>query len=235
MQTDKARLLIVEDDDQLAELLTEYLGQQGFELSHVASGDVAAEEILKTKPDLVILDLMLPGENGLDVCRQVRDSYSGAIVMLTASQSEADHVAGLELGADDFVNKPIEPRVLLARIRSQLRRLNGGWASNDHDEDGILRVGTLQVDTASRHVSVEGQLVPLTTMEFNVLLRLAIEAGTVVKRDDLYTQVMGTEYDGIDRGMDVHVSRIRRKLQRSGFDSSRLKSVRGVGYLLASR
>lgn len=235
MQTDKAHLLIVEDDDQLAALLLEYLGQHGFELSRVASGDVASERILKTKPDLVILDLMLPGANGLDVCRQVRDAYAGAIVMLTASQSEADHVAGLELGADDFVNKPIEPRVLLARVRAQLRRLNGGWASNDHDEDGILRVGVLEVDVASRDVSISGQIVPLTTMEFDVLVRLAIDAGSVVKRDDLYTQVMGIEYDGIDRGMDVHVSRIRRKLQRSGFDPSRLKSVRGVGYLLAGR
>ena len=235
MDTDKAHLLIVEDDEQLAELLLEYLGRQGFELSRLASGDVAAETILKTKPDLVILDLMLPGANGLDVCREVRDSYSGSILMLTASQSEADPVAGLELGADDFVNKPIEPRVLLARIRAQLRRLNGGWDSKSDDEGGILRVGSLQVDIASRDVSVEGELVPLTTMEFDVLLRLALEAGSVVKRDDLYTQVMGIEYDGIDRGLDVHVSRIRRKLQRSGFDPSRLKSVRGVGYLLASR
>jgi DNA-binding response OmpR family regulator len=235
MDTDKAHLLIVEDDDQLAELLIEYLGQQGFELSRVASGDVATEKILKTRPDLVILDLMLPGANGLDVCREVRDSYSGSILMLTASQSEADHVAGLELGADDFVNKPIEPRVLLARIRAQLRRLNGGWDAKSDDEGGILRVGSLQVDIASRDVSVEGELVPLTTMEFDVLLRLALEAGSVVKRDDLYAQVMGIEYDGIDRGMDVHVSRIRRKLQRAGFDASRLKSVRGVGYLLASR
>jgi two-component system OmpR family response regulator/two-component system response regulator RstA len=123
----------------------------------------------------------------------------------------------------------------LARIRAQLRRLNGGWDSTSDDEGGILRVGSLQVDIASRDVSVEGELVPLTTMEFDVLLRLALEAGSVVKRDDLYAQVMGIEYDGIDRGMDVHVSRIRRKLQCSGFDSSRLKSVRGVGYLLASR
>jgi DNA-binding response OmpR family regulator len=187
------------------------------------------------KPDLVVLDLMLPGVNGLDVCREVRDAYSGAILMLTASQSEADHVAGLELGADDFVNKPIEPRVLLARIRAQLRKLNGGSTIKGHDEVGILNVGALQVDIASRDVSVEGQLVPLTTMEFDVLLKLALEAGSVVKRDDLYTQVMGIEYDGTDRGLDVHVSRIRRKLQRSGFDPSRLKSVRGLGYLLASR
>ena len=232
-QTDKAHLLIVEDDDQLAELLLEYLGMHGFELSRVSSGDAGAEAILETQPELVILDLMLPGMNGLDVCRRVRDAYFGAILMLTASQSEADHVAGLELGADDFVTKPIEPRVLLARIRTQLRRLGIGRESSRNGKNGILNIGSLEVDTSSRKVSVAGQHVPLTTMEFDVLSMLANDAGNVVKREDLYTHVIGIEYDGIDRGLDVHVSRIRRKLQRSGFDPSQLKSVRGVGYLLA--
>jgi DNA-binding response OmpR family regulator len=234
MMVNTPRVLIVEDDDQLAELLLEYLGLHGFELERVAAGDVAAERILETQPDLVILDLMLPGTNGLDICRQVRDHYSGAIVMLTASQSEADHVAGLELGADDFVTKPIDPRVLLARIRTQLRRL-GGTRSSGHDGDGILNVGALDVDIASRDVSVGGQSVALTTMEFDVLAVLAKNAGSVVTRDDLYTTAMGIEYDGFDRGVDVHVSRIRRKLERAGFDPGRLKSVRGVGYLLAVR
>jgi len=232
-QTDKAHLLIVEDDDQLAELLLEYLGMHGFELSRVSSGDAGAEAILETQPELVILDLMLPGMNGLDVCRRVRDAYFGAILMLTASQSEADHVAGLELGADDFVTKPIEPRVLLARIRTQLRRLGVGRESSRNGKNGILNIGSLEIDTSSRKVSVAGQQVPLTTMEFDVLSMLANDAGNVVKREDLYTHVIGIEYDGIDRGLDVHVSRIRRKLQRSGFDPSQLKSVRGVGYLLA--
>ena len=233
--TERTRLLIVEDDDQLAQLLVEYLSQHGFELTRLASGHEAAEQILETQPDLVILDLMLPGKNGLDVCRQVRQSYNGAILMLTASQSEADHVAGLELGADDFVNKPIEPRILLARIRAQLRRLGGARTHNERHKPGVLELGPLHVDVASRDVSVNGSSVALTTMEFDVLLMLATEAGTVVTRDDLYVKVAGTPYDGIDRGMDVHVSRLRRKLQRSGFDSSRLKSVRGVGYLLAAR
>ena len=232
-QTDKAHLLIVEDDDQLAELLLEYLGMHGFELSRVSSGDAGAEAILETQPELVILDLMLPGMNGLDVCRRVRDAYFGAILMLTASQSEADHVAGLELGADDFVTKPIQPRVLLARIRTQLRRLGVGRESSRNGKNGILNIGSLEIDTSSRKVSVAGQQVPLTTMEFDVLSMLANDAGNVVKREDLYTHVIGIEYDGNDRGLDVHVSRIRRKLQRSGFDPSQLKSVRGVGYLLA--
>lgn len=233
METAKARLLIVEDDDQLADLLAEYLSQHGFELSRVASGEAAAERILETQPDLVVLDLMLPGANGLDVCGQVRPAYAGAILMLTASQSEADHVAGLELGADDFVVKPIEPRVLLARIRTQLRRLGDRGGSRE-EPTGVLQLGPLRVDIPLREVSVEGQTVPLTTMEFDVLSMLANYAGSVVAREDLYLKIVGTPYDGIDRGMDVHVSRIRRKLQGSGFDPSRLKSVRGVGYLLAS-
>lgn len=231
MRSEVIRLLIVEDDDQLAQLLLEYLGQHGFELSRVAAGDVGVHTILETQPDLVILDLMLPGADGLQVCRAVRNGYAGAILMLTASQSEADHVAGLELGADDFVNKPVQPRVLLARIRAQLRRLG---RPRSETASGIVRVGSLQVDASSRDATVDGRTVPLTTMEFDVLLMLAREAGTVVTRDDLYVKVAGTDYDGIDRGMDVHVSRLRRKLQRSGFDPSRLKSVRGVGYLLAA-
>ena len=231
----KTRLLIVEDDDALAELMQEYLSSQLFELSRVASGDAAVEAIIETQPHLVILDLMLPGMNGLDVCRQVREAYSGAILMLTASQSEADHVAGLELGADDFVTKPIEPRVLLARIRTQLRRLHVIRGPRDVGQDGVFDVGPLQVNVLSRSAHVDGQPVPLTTMEFDILAMLAKEAGAVVKRDDLYTRVMGTEYDGVDRGLDVHVSRIRRKLQRASFDTTRLKSVRAVGYLLASQ
>ncbi|MCH9682503.1 MAG: response regulator transcription factor [Deltaproteobacteria bacterium] len=234
MSNETARLLIVEDDDQLATLLLEYLGQHGFALSRISAGDHAAETILASNPDLVVLDLMLPGSNGLDVCREVRDRYKGAILMLTASQSEVDHVAGLELGADDFVTKPIEPRVLLARIRAQLRKL-GATRAWDAANDGLLTVGALHVDAKSRDVSVNSQPVSLTTMEFDVLLMLAREAGTVVTRDELYLKIAGAEYDGVDRGMDVHVSRLRRKLQRSGFDPSRLKSVRGMGYLLASR
>lgn len=232
-EPEKPRVLLVEDDDVLASLLLEYLGQHGFELSRVARGDEGAARILETRPDVVILDLMLPGANGLDVCRQVRADYGGAIVMLTASQSEADHVAGLELGADDFVIKPIEPRILLARIRTQLRRFRDPRAPQSRES--AITVGTLHIDPALRDVRVGDTLVELTTMEFNVLRVLAVDAGSVVRREDLYLHVLGYEYDGLDRGMDVHVSRIRRKLRDAGFDPTRLKSVRSVGYLLAAR
>ncbi|MEL7372153.1 MAG: response regulator transcription factor [Myxococcota bacterium] len=234
-QNHGARILCVEDDDQLSELLVTYLTQQGFQMSRVSTGEEGIQEILQSHPDLVILDLMLPATNGLDVCRQVRSKFSGAILMLTASQSEADHVAGLELGADDFVTKPIEPRVLLARVRTQLRRLGADRTANNGDAKGVLDMGDLRIDTASRDVVLNNSSVALTTMEFDVLHMLARNAGSVVNREDLYTQIVGIEYDGVDRGMDVHVSRIRRKLQRAGFDPTRMKSVRGVGYLLAYR
>ncbi len=230
----RPRLLIVDDDDQLAELITHYLEPHGFELSRAPSGYVGAEMILASRPDLVILDLMLPGANGLDVCRRVRSAYVGAILILTASQSEADHVVGLELGADDFVTKPIEPRVLLARIRTQLRR-RGAAGTIRPEADGVIELPSLRIDARSRTVQVDGREVPLTSMEFDVLHMLARHAGSVVGREDLYKQVLGVEYDGLDRGMDVHVSRIRRKVERAGLDPSRLKSVRSVGYLLASR
>ncbi|MEO0601613.1 MAG: response regulator transcription factor [Myxococcota bacterium] len=227
-----ARLLLIEDDQALADLLTTYLSQHDLDVVHVTSGAEGARRIVDDAPDLVVLDLMLPGLNGLDVCRRVRDAYDGAILMLTASQSEADHVAGLELGADDFVVKPIEPRVLLARIRTQQRRLRG---TRPAPAGGRIELGPLVVDATSRDVHVDDAVVPTTTMEFDVLHRLAADAGTVVSRDELYVDVMGVAYDGIDRGMDVHVSRIRKKLRDAGYDTRRLKSVRGVGYLLAAR
>lgn len=230
----RPRLLIVDDDDQLAQLIVDYLEPHGFDLSHTPSGHVGAEQILASHPDLVILDLMLPGANGLDVCRRVRAAFSGAILILTASQSEADHVAGLELGADDFVTKPIEPRILLARIRTQLRRLGAGSANRPED-DGVVTLAPLRLDVRSRSVHVADREVPLTSMEFDVLHALAQHAGSVVGREDLYKRILGIEYDGLDRGMDVHVSRIRRKLEQAGLDGGRLKSVRGVGYLMASR
>ena len=230
---DAPHLLLVEDDPELAGLLLAYLERQGFTLSHVTTGPEGVERILGEHPALVVLDLMLPGMNGLDVLRKVRADYDGAILMLTASQSEADHVAGLELGADDFVIKPLEPRILLARIRTQLRRLHRDRPIQP--VEGRLSLGPLLIDEHLRDASVDGTPVPLTTMEFDVLHRLAVDAGTVVTRDDLYNDVMGTPYDGLDRGMDVYVSRIRQKLRRSGFDAARLKSVRGLGYLLAIR
>ncbi|MFK7988247.1 MAG: response regulator transcription factor [Sandaracinaceae bacterium] len=230
---DTPRLLLVEDDDALAALVVEYLTPHGFDVRRVGTGSAGADAILSGRPDLVVLDLMLPELNGLDVLRRVRTDYTGIIMMLTASQSEADHVAGLELGADDFITKPIDPRVLLARIRTQLPRHRG--APPRARTDGVLRVGAIHIDVGARDVCVGTQPVSLTTMEFDVLHLLAERAGSVVGRDDLYRTILGIDYDGLDRGMDVHVSRIRKKLEPAGWDTTRLKAVRGVGYLLAAR
>jgi len=232
--THGATIFLVEDDDALADLLHEYLSRFSFEVARERTGDAGARCILQSLPDLVVLDLFLPGMNGLDVLRAIRGDYPGPILMLTASQSDADHVAGLELGADDFVTKPVDPRVLLARIRTLLRRVEPS-APGPRAVEAILRCGPLEVDTATREVVYDGAPVDLTSMEFDVLALLTREAGQVVTRDDLYERVIGIPYDGLDRGMDVHVSRIRRKLQALGCEPRRLKAVRGAGYLLALR
>jgi len=234
---DRNSILLIEDDDGLAELLEEYLTRRDFEIACERTGDGGARRVLQdAPPDLVVLDLFLPGMNGLDVLRAIRGEYQGPILMLTASQSDADHVTGLELGADDFVTKPVDPRVLLARIRTLLRRFDGAeTASEQNGEDGVYRSGPICVDTALREVTFDGAPLTLTTMEFDVICLLVQEAGRVVTRDDLYERVAGIPYDGLDRGMDVHVSRIRRKLQDVGCEPNRLKSVRGAGYLLAFR
>lgn len=229
---DQNQILIVEDDAQLATLLQEYLGAQGFEIGIESRGDRAVERIWSEQPALVILDLMLPGLGGFDVCRRARERYERGILMLTASKAEVDQAVGLELGADDFVVKPVEPRILLARVRSLLRRLGGTAAAAPSSS---LKVGELAIDRTGRSVAVAGQSVELTGIEFDILWLLAGHVGEVVTREELYLQVRGLAYDGLDRGMDVHVSRLRHKLEACGMERSSLKSVRGMGYLLVKR
>lgn len=226
-------IVLVEDDDALADLLCEYLKQHHFQVHRERDGDAGAKRVLATSPDLVILDLFMPGMDGLTVCRTIRPTFTGPILMLTASKSDADHVAGLELGADDFVTKPLDPRILVARIRTLLRRTH--QEPMNQAEPAIVEAGPVRIDSALREVTYDGQAVDLTTMEFDVLFLLAREAGQVVPREELYEKAAGVQYDGLDRGMDVHVSRIRKKLVSLGFDPKRLKAIRGAGYLLAFR
>lgn len=226
-----ARILIVEDDAELARLLAEYLVDNGFSADVVSRGDDAVARIVRQPPDLIILDLMLPGLDGVEVCQRIRPTFAGGIIMLTARKGDVDEVLGLELGADDFVTKPAYPRVLLARVRSLLRRLGSGGA--EASPSSMRTVGRLSLDRARRVVTLGGTPLKLTTIEFDVLWILAAQPGESVTRDRLYREVLDSEWDGLDRGMDIHVSRIRQKLVAAGGDPSALRSMRGSGYLLA--
>lgn len=221
------RLLIVEDDARLADLTAEYLQARGFTVAIERDGGRAVARILVERPDLVVLDLMLPGEDGLSICRRVRaEGYAGAIVMLTARGEEIDQVLGLEMGADDYVAKPVGPRLLLARIRTLLRRRGPAAPAAERIVDGAL-----VIDRTARAVTVGGAPVELTTAEFDLLWLLAGRPGQAVTRQALFQALRGIDYDGIDRSMDVRVSQLRRKLAAAGAD--RIKTVRGVGYQFA--
>ena len=222
-------VLLVEDDLRLATLTREYLEGHGVAVVHVADGRKAQDEALSGRYDAVLLDLMLPGKDGLDVCRDVRARSDVPIVVLTARGEEADRVMGLELGADDYVAKPYSPRELLARIRAVVRRARGRAGPARE----AVRVGGLLVDPAARRVVLDGREVVLTGYEFALLLALAQRAGRVLGREQLMELARGSADDAFDRSIDVHVSRLRQKL---GDDPKRprlIKTVRGAGYVLA--
>lgn len=223
-------ILLVEDDQQLASLLCEYLQLNGFNVQWVHSASSVIEIIRNVPPTLIILDLMLPGMSGVELCKIIRPLYSGRIMMLTASQSELDHIISLESGADDFIVKPIDPRVLLARLRTLLRR--SSISLQDSTDAQPIQISNLSLNPLKRLVFVHEAELNLTAMEFEILMHLVLNAGHVLSREILYRDVMGIEYDGLDRGLDVHISRIRRKLERAGFDPRFLRSVRGIGYLM---
>jgi two-component system, OmpR family, response regulator len=222
-------VLLVEDDLRLASLTKEYLEGHGVAVVLASDGRRGQEEALTGKYDAVLLDLMLPGKDGLEVCREVRARSDVPIVVLTARGEEADRVMGLELGADDYLAKPFSPRELLARIRAVVRRAKGR-AGPARD---VVKVGSLSVDPAARRVTLGGKEVFLTGYEFALLLALARRAGRVLTREQLMELARGSAEDAFDRSIDVHVSRLRQKL---GDDPKRprlIKTVRGAGYVLA--
>ena len=233
------RILIVEDDAKLAELVREFLEANGFEVQVEPRGDHAVARIIKDEPHLVVLDLMLPGLDGLSVCKEVRPAYGGAILMLTACGDEVDEVVGLEVGADDYMAKPVRPRLLLARINTLLRRVTSSAGAADDGPGAAaptprrVQIGPLVVDPAVRAVSMEGRQVELTTAEFDLLYYLASHPGEVLTRERIYAELRGIEYDGLDRSMDLRIARLRKKLGDDGKQPRIIKSVRGAGYLLA--
>ncbi len=218
------KILIVEDDVPLASLLSEYLSSQGFKIEVLHRGANVKKRVVAGRPDLVILDLMLPDISGLDVCRSLREGWRGPILMLTAMKDDVDVVTGLELGADDYLGKPVAPRVLLARVRALLRR-----SSSDLNSE-MIEVGPITIDVPGRIVSLDGNTLDLTTTEFDLLVLLARRAGRVQKRNVLVEELRGINFDSFDRSVDVLVSRLRRKLKKHG---DMIKTVRGLGYLVS--
>lgn len=227
------QILIVEDDQRLAELTREYLESNGLKVSIESDGACAAARILKEQPNLVVLDLMLPGEDGLSICRKVRGRYDGPILMLTARTDDMDEVLGLEMGADDYVCKPVRPRVLLARIRALLRRSEGG-AEVVAESQRRLQFGALVIDSAMREAWLREQGIELTSAEFDLLWLLASNAGRILSREEIFTALRGIEYDGQDRSIDVRISRIRPKIGDDPEHPRLIKTVRSKGYLFVA-
>lgn len=238
MQTDiaeKSRVIIVEDDERLASLTAEYLQSNGLDVQVIGDGSLAIPAIIEQQPDIVVLDLMLPGADGLEVCKMVRDKYKQPILMLTARTDDVDQVLGLEMGADDYVAKPVKPRVLLARIRALLRRSETvGVEEGSVDDQGNvsrLEFGELVIDNSAREVWLANEPVDLTSAEYDLLWLLASNAGIILSREEIFERLRGIQYDGQDRSIDVRVSRIRPKVGDDPMNPRRIKTVRSKGYL----
>jgi DNA-binding response OmpR family regulator len=231
------KLLMIEDDARLAAMVGEYLQQSGYSFSHALSGASGLELLATHSPDLVILDLMLPDMDGLEVCRRIKSRSSAtrptAVLMLTAKGDPMDRIVGLEIGADDYLPKPFEPRELLARIRAVLRR--SGPVDASAESLPVMRFGSLEIDRDSRSITVGGRLCELTSYQFDLLCALAERAGRVLSRDQIMEAVRGRELEAFDRSIDVHMGRIRNAIELDAKDPKRILTVRGVGYVFAKQ
>ncbi|HKM18398.1 MAG TPA: response regulator transcription factor [Limnochordia bacterium] len=222
----KQRILVVDDEVPIQELIKFNLEQAGFEVEIADNGIVALEKFEANKPDLIILDLMLPGKDGYDVCKAIRRTSNVPIIMLTAKETELERVLGLELGADDYITKPFSPLELIARIKAVLRRTSG----QEDDEADEYTVGSIFMKVGTREVLVKGKQVDLTRKEFDLLHTIMQNAGKVLTREFLLQKVWGYEYEGETRTVDVHIRHLRRKLGPEG--EERIETIHGVGYKL---
>ena len=231
-------LLMIEDDARLARMVGEYLSQSGFLVSHAGDATTGLAMVQEKPVDLVILDLMLPDLDGLEVCRRIRalpsDVARVPVLMLTAKGDPMDRIVGLELGADDYLPKPFEPRELLARIRAILRRRGEGPAAQAATQP-VLRFGSLDIDRDARSVTVQGTPCELTSYQFDLLVALAERAGRVLTRDQIMEAVRGRELEAFDRSIDVHMGRIRQAIEVDAKSPKRILTVRGVGYVFAKQ
>ncbi|SDS56358.1 response regulator transcription factor [Corynebacterium timonense] len=222
-------ILIVEDEESLADPLAYLLRKEGFETTVAGDGPTALDEFEKTSVDLVLLDLMLPGMSGTEVCRRLRATSSVPIIMVTARDTEIDKVVGLELGADDYVTKPYSTRELVARIRAVLRR-GADTDSGDYEDSQIVEVGRVKMDVERHTVLVDGQPVPMPLKEFDLLEYLMRNAGRVLTRGQLIDRIWGANYVGDTKTLDVHVKRLRTKIEVEPSRPTQLVTVRGLGY-----
>lgn len=227
MLVEQKHILLVEDDPSLCQWISDYLSEHGYLVTIANRGDRAIELVRDDKPDLVLLDILLPHTNGFDVCREIRKFFSQPILIMTACGEESDEVLGLELGADDFLIKPIKLRVLLARINALLRR------DSKHDTLKTLTFGHLSLNAKSKTILLNSTVVSMSVNEFELLWLLASRSGEVVQRDELISQFRGFEYDGFDRSVDIKISRLRKKLNDNPSKPYKIKTVRGQGYLFA--
>ncbi len=227
------RVLVVDDDVELCDLVKEFLQPEGLQVEAVHNGSRGLERALSGEHALVVLDVMLPGMNGLDVLRKLRASSTVPVLLLTARGQDVDRIVGLELGADDYLPKPFNPRELVARIRAILRRTRGEAPEKQAPQTSV-RVGDVELNPATRTVLRGGEAVDLTAVEFNLLDVLLREAGRVVTRDELAKIALGRLFSPYDRSIDMHISKLRKKLGEDGKGGERIKTVRGVGYIYAA-
>lgn len=225
---ENVRILVIDDEEAIGSVIKDYLEAQGYQVFWAEDGLSALDTFRRVNPDLIILDLMLPGKSGLDVCRELRKDSDVPVIMLTAKSDEIDRVLGLELGADDYVTKPFSLRELAARVRAVLRRVGKGI----EDQKGVLKVGDITIDADGHQVTVSGNEVALTPTEFSILLFLAERPGRVASRLQLVNASLGEAYVGYERSIDTHISNLRKKIEDDPANPRRLQTVYGVGYRL---
>ncbi|MGB7200787.1 MAG: response regulator transcription factor [Pyrinomonadaceae bacterium] len=222
------KILIIDDDEELCELVSEYLGVEGFSVDSVNDGEAGLKAALEGEHDIAILDVMMPKMNGFDVLRALRQTSQLPVIMLTARGDDMERIVGLEIGADDYLAKPFNPRELAARLRAILRR-----SASEHDstDDGNLSVDGIELSSTARTVLLDGSDVVLTSVEFALLREMLKDAGQVVKKEDLSESVLERKLSPYDRSLDMHMSNLRKKLGPRGDGSERIKTIRSVGYI----
>ena len=221
------KILIIDDDEELCELVSEYLSVEGFDVNSVNDGAAGLEAALSGEYDMAILDVMLPKMNGFDVLRSLREKSKLPIIMLTARGDDMERIVGLEIGADDYLAKPFNPRELAARLRAILRRAE----PDEQHDDGKLDIDGIQLTASARTAALDGKELALTSVEFALLHELLKQAGQIVKKDDLSESVLERKLSPYDRSLDMHVSNLRKKLGQRDDGSERIKTIRSVGYI----